>query len=127
MVDALVRLMAAPDGMADPVNLGNPRECTMVELARCIVGLCGSRSTLAYQALPADDPVRRLPDISRARAVLGWSPQIDLEQGLLRTIDYFRKRLGPAAQNGRQPAAPAAPAPARPLRVAAGPAGEDRA
>jgi UDP-glucuronate decarboxylase len=93
MVDALVLLMERGGDATGPVNLGNPQECTMRELASHVIRLCESDSVLVSRALPADDPVRRLPDIDRARALLDWSPRIALEEGLLRTIAYFRQRL----------------------------------
>jgi UDP-glucuronate decarboxylase len=94
LIEGFVRLMASSHG-SDPVNLGNPRETTVVELAEIIRRLVGSRSSLVTAPLPQDDPVRRNPDISRARALLdGWEPKVPLEEGLAATIDNFRKRLG---------------------------------
>jgi UDP-glucuronate decarboxylase len=95
LVDGLVRLMAAPDEVAGPVNLGNPREMTVGSLAEMIVGMVGGGAPeVIYMPLPTDDPLQRQPDISRARAVLGWEPTTLLEQGLQRTIDYFRRMVG---------------------------------
>jgi UDP-glucuronate decarboxylase len=76
-----------------PVNLGNPGEFTMLELATQVLRLTGSSSKLSFQDLPQDDPKQRRPDITRAREALGWAPTVDLETGLKRTIDYFRKQL----------------------------------
>ena len=86
-VDALVRLMHAD--VTEPVNVGNPAEISVLELASAVLAATGSRSELVFQALPVDDPRRRCPDIARARA-LGWGPSVDLAQGLSRTVDYFR-------------------------------------
>ena len=90
MVDGLVRLMATPDEVTGPINLGNPVEHTIEALARRIIGLVGSDSNLTLSPAPVDDPRQRLPDISRARAVLSWSPHVDLDAGLAQTIAYFR-------------------------------------
>jgi len=89
MVDALSRLMATGDDFAGPVNLGNPGECSIFELAERIVAMTGSRSTVVRKPLPVDDPRRRQPDISLAGRVLGWKPTIPLDDGLKRTIAYF--------------------------------------
>jgi UDP-glucuronate decarboxylase len=89
LLDGLVRFMNV-EGDPGPINVGNPREQTIVELARMIIELTGSRSQLVFQALPTDDPVRRKPDTSKARQVLGWEPRVPVEQGLAATIDYFR-------------------------------------
>jgi UDP-glucuronate decarboxylase len=93
LVDALMRLMASPRDFCGPVNLGNPGEYTMLELAERIVAMCGASSTIVFGPLPGDDPARRCPDISLARAALGWEPRILLADGLARTIDYFRHVL----------------------------------
>ena len=89
LVDALSRLMATGDDFAGPINLGNPSECSVFELAERIVAMTGSRSTIVRKPLPVDDPRRRQPDISLAGRVLGWKPTIPLEDGLKRTIAYF--------------------------------------
>ncbi len=89
LVDALVRLMATDDGFAGPVNLGNPGEFTILELARMVLGLVGSKSELVYKPLPQDDPMQRKPDISLAARELGWRPTVPVQEGLRRTIDYF--------------------------------------
>ncbi len=93
LVEALTRLMATDDAFLGPVNLGNPVEFTMLELAMRIIDLTGSRSKLQYLALPQDDPVRRCPDIALARGQLGWSPGTRLDDGLVRTICYFEELL----------------------------------
>lgn len=89
LIAALVGLMATPDSFIGPVNLGNPAEFTVRELAARIIELTGSKSDIVYQPLPANDPVRRRPDISLARSLLGWEPQIALDEGLRRTINFF--------------------------------------
>jgi nucleoside-diphosphate-sugar epimerase len=76
-----------------PVNLGNPHEVTMLQLAETIIRLAGSKSTIVYEPLPIDDPKQRQPDITKARTLLGWEPEIGLEDGLRRTLEYFRSVL----------------------------------
>ncbi|MBM4286440.1 MAG: SDR family oxidoreductase [Deltaproteobacteria bacterium] len=92
LVEGLVRLMNA-DGLHEPVNLGNPEEYAIMEIAQKILALTGSPSKLIYLPLPPDDPGRRRPDITRARDRLGWQPQIPLETGLKETIPYFAAKL----------------------------------
>ena len=90
MVEGLIRLMAAPEAVTGPVNLGNPVEITMADLAARVLSLTGSRSRLVRAPLPVDDPMRRSPDIGLARRLLdGWAPSVDLDAGLLQTIGYF--------------------------------------
>jgi len=91
MVRAFYSLMNTPDDFTGPVNVGNPGEYTMLELAERIIALTGSASRLEFLPIPADDPVRRRPDITLAREKLSWEPKIPLEEGLTRTIDYFRR------------------------------------
>jgi UDP-glucuronate decarboxylase len=93
LVTGLIALMGSPAGVIGPVNLGNPAEFTMVELAKHVLALTGSSAPVEYRPLPADDPVRRQPDISRARELLGWEPTVDLADGLQRTVEYFRAAL----------------------------------
>ena len=93
LVDGLVRLMGTGDEFTGPVNLGNPREFTIRQLAERIIELTGSRSELIRMPLPADDPRQRQPDIGLARAQLGWEPTVQLDQGLEATIAYFRSRV----------------------------------
>jgi UDP-glucuronate decarboxylase len=97
MVDGLIRLMNAPPEVTGPVNLGNPSEFTMLELAKKVLALTDSDGAIEERPLPSDDPVRRKPDIGRARELLGWEPTIPLEEGLKRTVEYFRHAGGPAA------------------------------
>ena len=93
MINGLTALMNSPRDVTGPVNLGNPGEFTMTELATQVITLTGSTSELKHLPLPADDPARRQPDITRARQLLNWQPAIPLSQGLTRTIDYFRRVL----------------------------------
>ena len=94
LVEGLVRLMKSD--FNEPVNIGNPGEFTIADLAKKVVQMAGSKSPITKHPLPADDPQRRQPDISRAKKVLGgWQPAVSLEQGLEKTIAYFRKALNP--------------------------------
>jgi len=93
LVEGLIRLMNTPDDFMGPVNIGNPTEFTMLELARKILNLTKSTSEISFLPLPPDDPEQRKPDIGLARKVLGWEPKIMLEQGLLKTIEYFKNSL----------------------------------
>ena len=93
LIDGFVRLMDAPDDVTGPINLGNPVEFTIVELAKKVLEMTGSRSKLVYAQLPADDPVQRCPDITLARKTLDWQPKVQLEAGLGRTIEYFDRLL----------------------------------
>ena len=90
LIDALVRLMATSDDFTGPVNLGNPQEFTILELARKVIANTGSRSEIVFEPLPSDDPMQRQPDISLARQMLQWEPVVALNEGLRRTISYFR-------------------------------------
>jgi dTDP-glucose 4,6-dehydratase len=92
LVAGILKLMDSSEN--DPVNIGNPREMTIEEIARTIIRMTGSKSTIVYQDLPTDDPKVRQPDITRARTLLGWEPKVPLEQGLVKTIDYFKKKMG---------------------------------
>jgi UDP-glucuronate decarboxylase len=87
-------LLMMDSGETGPVNVGNPGEHTMLELAEKVLRLTGSRSRLVFKPLPQDDPRRRCPDISLAKSMLGWRPEVDLEDGLQRTIHHFRGLLG---------------------------------
>jgi UDP-glucuronate decarboxylase len=90
LVDGLISLMNTPDDVPGPINLGNPGEFTMLELATKVLELVGSEAGIEHRPLPQDDPVRREPDIDQARAVLDWQPTVSLDEGLARTVDYFR-------------------------------------
>ncbi len=94
LVNGMVAMMATGDHFTGPVNIGNPGEFTIQELAEQVVRLTGSRSKIVHQPLPPDDPVQRQPDIALARKELGWEPKIPLEEGLKLTIHYFRELLG---------------------------------
>lgn len=95
-VEALLRLMGTPAGFTGPVNIGNPQELRMLDIANLVRELTGSRSPLVFRPLPADDPRQRCPDISLARDVLGWEPTVSLRGGLLETIDWFDRCLAAA-------------------------------
>jgi dTDP-glucose 4,6-dehydratase len=91
LVDGILRL--ADSDTNDPVNIGNPHEVTIEEIARTIIRLTGSSSRIVYRDLPVDDPKQRRPDITRARTLLGWEPTVGLEEGLLKTVDFFRQKV----------------------------------
>jgi len=93
LIDGLIRLMATEDGVTGPVNIGNPDEYTILELAKVTIDACGSRSRIVHRALPEDDPRQRQPDIRRARERLGWQPSVSLKEGLARVIAYFEDLL----------------------------------
>ena len=91
LIDGLFRLMGAPDTVTGPVNLGNTAEYTIGNLAETIITLTGSNSKIVYQPLPENDPRQRQPDISLARRALGWEPTVPLEEGLQKTVAYFKQ------------------------------------
>jgi UDP-glucuronate decarboxylase len=91
LIDAMVRMMNSEEGFTGPVNTGNPGEFTMLELAETILRLSGSKSKLVFQPLPSDDPKQRQPNIELAKSKLGWTPKVNLEDGLKETIAYFKK------------------------------------
>jgi len=93
LIEGLIGLMATPDEVTGPMNLGNPGEFTIHELAEKVIALTGSSSRIVYSELPSDDPMQRQPDISYAREVIGWVPTIGLEEGLRKTIAYFKETL----------------------------------
>lgn len=94
MVDAFVRLMATGDDVTGPINLGNPAEQTVLELAQQVIAMTGSSSTIEFLPLPVNDPVRRRPDITIAQRTLDWAPKVTIQQGLNDTIAYFERTLG---------------------------------
>ena len=100
LIEALIRLMNSPDDFTGPVNLGNPVETSILELAKTIIELTGSSSSLEYKELPSDDPRKRCPDISLAKEKFGWEPMVPLEKGLKKTIEYFEELL----KKGEHPA-----------------------
>jgi len=91
LVEGLWRLMQAP--VNDPVNIGNPQEMSLLELAKRIIRLTGSRSEIVFRPLPTDDPKVRQPDISRARELLGWQPRVETDEGLRLTVNWFKEKL----------------------------------
>jgi hypothetical protein len=93
MIEGMVRMMNNPEGFIGPVNLGNPSEFTILELAEKVIRLTGSSSRIIHQGLPADDPTQRRPDISLAQERLGWQPRVQLEDGLVRTVGYFKRLI----------------------------------
>ena len=93
LVEGMIRMMATPIGFTGPVNLGNPGEFTMIELAEKVLSKVGGKSKIVYKPLPADDPKMRRPDISLAKKELGWEPEVSLDEGLDEVIDYFRQVL----------------------------------
>jgi UDP-glucuronate decarboxylase len=99
MIDGVIRMMDTPDDFLGPVNLGNPREFTILELAERLIRLTGSRAKIIFRPLPQDDPVQRKPDIRLARETLGWQPKIPLEEGIEKTIAYFRAAIAGKGHN----------------------------
>lgn len=93
LIAGVVKLMNSQDNFTGPVNLGNPNEFTILELAQKVIELTGSKSRISFKALPSDDPTQRQPDITLAEEKLSWRPKIPLEQGLIRTIEYFKEVL----------------------------------
>jgi len=93
LVDGFLKLMDSDASLIGPVNLGNPVEFTILELAEKVISLTKTKSKIVYKPLPADDPTQRKPDISLARENLKWEPKVNLEEGLLRTIEYFKKQV----------------------------------
>ena len=93
LIEGFIRLMDSPAEVVGPVNLGNPGEFTILELARQVIAITGSASRIVHRPLPEDDPRQRRPDIGLAQAQLGWTPQVSLEDGLRRTIPYFEQLL----------------------------------
>jgi UDP-glucuronate decarboxylase len=93
LIDGLVRLMAAPDDVTGPVNIGNPGEFTILQLAEKVVAKTGSKSKIVFNSLPQDDPRQRCPDITLAQTALGWKPMVQLDEGLDKTIAYFAAQL----------------------------------
>jgi dTDP-glucose 4,6-dehydratase len=91
LVDGIIRLMLSDEN--DPVNIGNPRESTIEEIARAIIQMTGASSKIIYKPLPVDDPKIRQPDITRARSILNWEPKVPLEEGLVKTIEYFKTKV----------------------------------
>lgn len=93
LIDGMIALMDSPDSITGPINIGNPKEFSMLELANLVIKLANSKSNIIFLPLPQDDPKQRQPDISQAREKLNFNPKIDLESGLIKTIDYFKEIL----------------------------------
>ena len=94
LINGMVKMMESRDGFTGPVNIGNPKEFTMLELAEKVISLSGSDSKIVFKPLPQDDPMQRQPIIDLAKKELNWEPTVDLDEGLARTIEYFRVKLG---------------------------------
>ena len=90
LVEGMIKMMATPEGFTGPINIGNPHEFTILELAEKVIKLTGSKSKIIYKPLPADDPMMRKPDISLAKKELDWSPSVNLDEGLEKTIAFFK-------------------------------------
>jgi UDP-glucuronate decarboxylase len=103
LVDGLIRLMGTPDDVTGPVNLGNPNEFTIRQLAESVIALTGSSSKIVYRLLPEDDPKQRCPDISLAKKLLAWEPRVQLQDGLMKTIEYFDQLLRSDPKDERLP------------------------
>jgi UDP-glucuronate decarboxylase len=101
LIDGLIALMDSPATATGPINLGNPREFTINELAALVLKKTGSRSSIKTQPLPQDDPKQRRPDISRARHILNWHPRVPLEEGLDKTVRYFASQEAPSMDAAR--------------------------
>jgi UDP-glucuronate decarboxylase len=93
LVEAMIRTMDTPDDFTGPINIGNPREFTMLALAEQVLKATGSKSKIVFRPLPSDDPRQRQPDIALARSLLGWAPRVELKEGVAKTVQYFRSRL----------------------------------
>lgn len=93
MLDGLIKLMNTSDEIIGPINLGNPSEFKVIELAELIIDLTNSKSEIIHLPLPEDDPIRRQPDISKAKSILEWQPKISLKEGLVKTIEYFERLM----------------------------------
>ena len=100
MIDAFVRMMTTDNSVTGPVNLGNPVEISVAELASKVIELCGSRSKPVFRPLPSDDPVQRQPDIALAKSLLSWEPRVGLDEGLRKTVQYFESLLSGRAEGG---------------------------
>ena len=94
LINGMVKMMESRDGFTGPVNIGNPKEFTMLELAEKVISLSGSDSKIVFKPLPQDDPMQRQPIIDLAKKELNWEPTVDLDEGRARTIEYFRVKLG---------------------------------
>ncbi len=102
LIDAMVRMMGTLDEITGPVNIGNPQEHTMLELAEMILGITGSRSRVVFKPLPQDDPTQRRPDLGRAKKILGWEPTTAIQDGLVKTVEYFDSLLSMAGNKSKK-------------------------
>lgn len=93
LITGMIKLMETPDSITGPINIGNPDEFSIKELAGKVIEITGSKSKITFEPLPTDDPTQRKPDISKAKELLKWEPKIKLEEGLVKTIEYFKKTL----------------------------------
>ena len=93
LIQGFIAFMDTPDNFPGPLNLGNPEEFKIIELAQLIIDLTGTKAKIDYKPLPSDDPTQRCPDISLAKEKLGWKPKVSLKEGLLKTIEYFEERV----------------------------------
>jgi UDP-glucuronate decarboxylase len=93
LIEGMLRMMATDDSVTGPINIGNPNEFTILELAELIITMTGSKSKIVFKPLPSDDPKQRQPNISLAKEKLGWEPHIKLQEGLIKTIKYFEKQI----------------------------------
>lgn len=93
LINGIIKLMETPDSITGPINIGNPDEFSIKELAEKVIGITGSKSKITFEPLPTDDPTQRKPNISKAKKLLKWEPKIKLEEGLVKTIEYFKKTL----------------------------------
>ncbi|HPB02419.1 MAG TPA: GDP-mannose 4,6-dehydratase, partial [Bacteroidales bacterium] len=93
MVNGMIAMMNTGEEITGPINIGNPGEFTMLQLAEQVIRLTGSKSKIRHEPLPADDPMQRQPDISKAKEILHWEPKVNLEEGLIKTIEYFKNTI----------------------------------
>jgi UDP-glucuronate decarboxylase len=93
MIDGIIRMMNGPDNFIGPVNIGNPNEFSILELAEKVIAMTGSSSKIVFQPLPEDDPLQRKPDIDLAKKKLGWEPKTQLDEGLKHMVEYFKKNI----------------------------------
>ena len=100
LVEAMFRMMETPPEVTGPINIGNPNEFTILELAKLVIAMTATKSKIKFEPLPSDDPRQRQPDISKAKAILGWEPKAELREGLAKTIDYFDRMLSKEESSG---------------------------
>ena len=93
LIDGMIKMMNSKEAITGPINIGNPNEFSILELAESVISLTGSKSKIIYKALPIDDPKQRKPDISKAKNHLDWEPTVELKEGLSKTIEWFSKNI----------------------------------